>query len=327
MYNVALMGGLIQDAIPGQGEDAVCSLLGDRGALIACMDGCGGSGAKHYEKAGNCKGARIASHEVGAALKTFFSESGIAQNGFADYEDGTIETALHGCIDSRLGEVLAMLTDDGGKSRLKSRLSAELPTTLALLMAEEDQNNPGVIETMAIWAGDSRVYAFLPSGLRQLSEDDVVGGVDAEENLSTDAIMSNAITAAGNYRLNIKRRFFKGPGIYLAATDGCFAYFPSPIMFEGVLLSTLNESSTPKEWMQRLSKRIGAVASDDYSLQYAAFASEEDDFNTIKRMYAERSRVYNQRYGMPLRAMLERDDREGLQQLWQEYKAEYNSIQ
>ena len=52
MLNVSLLTGLIVDAIPGKGEDAVCSLLGERTALIACMDGCGGSGAQRYEFAG-----------------------------------------------------------------------------------------------------------------------------------------------------------------------------------------------------------------------------------------------------------------------------------
>lgn len=76
MLNVSLLTGLIVDAIPGKGEDAVCSLVGERTALIACMDGCGGSGAQRYEVAGEtCKGARIASHEVAEALKSFLTKA------------------------------------------------------------------------------------------------------------------------------------------------------------------------------------------------------------------------------------------------------------
>lgn len=204
MLNVSLLTGLIVDAIPGKGEDAVCSLLGERTALIACMDGCGGSGAQRYEVAGEtCKGARIASHEVAEALKSFFDQSGIAQDGVASIGDDEAASCLKACIDARLADVCAALGDQ--RSRIKSKLSAVLPTTLALLLAEPVAQ-PDRVSALAMWAGDSRVYALLPEGLRQLSADDVTGGADAEDNLTDDGIMSNAVSASGMYHINTKDR-------------------------------------------------------------------------------------------------------------------------
>lgn len=321
MLNVSLLTGLIVDAIPGKGEDAVCSLVGERTALIACMDGCGGSGAQRYEVAGEtCKGARIASHEVAEALKSFFDQSGIAQDGVASIGDDEAASCLKACIDARLADVCAALGDQ--RSRIKSKLSAVLPTTLALLLAEPVAQ-PDRVSALAMWAGDSRVYALLPEGLRQLSADDVTGGADAEDNLTDDGIMSNAVSASGMYHINTKRVELRGSCMLLTATDGCFAYFPSPILFEGALLETLEAANTPAEWMDSLSERLGQIASDDYSLQLAAFTQEGETFFDLKRRYARRMERYRRDYGEPIRRLISDGDREGMRALWKNYREQY----
>lgn len=107
----------------------------------------------------------------------------------------------------------------------------------------------------------------------------------------------------------------------LAATDGCFSYFPSPMSLEEVLLRTLMESHCPLDWENALRQEIGAVAGDDYTLQLAVIGFS--NFHALQTAYAPRWNAFRQEYAQPLRWILAENDLAGHRALWQAYKTTY----
>lgn len=73
-----------------------------------------------------------------------------------------------------------------------------------------------------IWAGDSRGYVLSDMGLAQVTKDDIDDSVDALDNISNDGVLTNVVSADGNYILHSKQIKIKDKIIIFNATDGCF---------------------------------------------------------------------------------------------------------
>ena len=220
----------------GFGEDSWCYAFSKSAGLIAAFDGCGGSGARKHEFYTGHSEAYIASRLCAGAFFDGFRDSFVQQEK-PPPRNRFFETSTQYC--KRTFAAYRPPTTQG--FRIKSSMITTLPTTVAAAII---QPSDGELLAAAAWAGDSRVYALTPRSLAQISLDDS----DVNDPYETDAMMTNTINADRAPRVNQKVCRIPLPAIILTATDGCFAYYTTPMEFEGVLLSTLLSASCPNDW-------------------------------------------------------------------------------
>ncbi len=304
-----------QDAAPCE-DERVLDTREDMRALVAVLDGCGGTGARRYLLAEGWSGARLASHLAGRRLCRWFSELNREEENGQTAEDQAL--ALHDALEEELLAAKDALAGEG-TSRISSRLSKELPTTLAALTAEAFPN--ARLRLRSFWAGNSRNYVLLPRGLRQLSRDDLVGGYDPWEDLSRDGVLSNSVNASVPFVIHAAETEVSLPCLIFSATDGVFSYFDSPIRLEWLLLSTLREAESPLAWENALREEFGALAADDHTLQLAALGFES--FAELQKAYAGRLELLEREYIPALQEAAEAEDSEQLRALWERYKTDY----
>ena len=286
-------------------EDSFAYSLNEERCLLAVFDGCGGSGAARYPAMKGKTGAYLASRTVSAAWQDWFDRlpRGVEPDTRKLREQ--VLTWLERCEKSA-GE-----REDTEKSR-----QSRLPTTAASALCSLGR---GGVDVLLQWAGDSRVYLLDGQGLAQLTEDDV-GGLDAMENLTANARLTNAIRLGKSVEIHSARITMGRPGLLFAASDGCFGYFSTPMEFEHLLLSTLLRSPNAQSWEQELTKEIGKCAKDDYTLCGAAFGF--GSFDAVKRQLARRSDMLYRTYIYGL----EECSPEEKQQLWLHYKDHYQRL-
>ncbi len=152
-------------------------------------------------------------------------------------------------------------------------------------------------EVSLYWAGDTRGYLLTAQGLRQLTEDDLAQPCDALDSLYTDTPICNYLCADQPFTLHEARFALPRQAILLLATDGAFHLLPTPMHFEALLLNTMWEATTQKQWGARLKKALSACAADDVTLllQPVGFAAYED----MRLHFNKRRRHVNQAYILP----------------------------
>ena len=296
------------DARKGFGEDSWCYALSKSAGLIAAFDGCGGSGARKHEFYTGHSEAYIASRLCAGAFFDGFRDS------FVQQEKPTSAQQIFEISKQYCQNTFAAYRPPAGQGfRIKSSMITTLPTTVAAAII---QPSNGEILTSAAWAGDSRVYALTPRGLAQISLDDA----DDYDPYETDAMMTNTINADRAPRVNQKVCRIPLPAIIFTATDGCFAYYTTPMEFEGVLLSTLLSASCPNDWESALSEQIGRVAGDDYTLVMAVLGFQR--FENLKQAFSQRYNFLCENYLTRL-AALPLSDAATRRALWASYRPEY----
>lgn len=306
-----------QECKVGHGEDnqRVCSC--DRVTVLAVMDGCGGAGARRYPEMRNETGARIAARAVRIAIANWFAAhfDRLQEFGLQNASAERIAQTMKEAIDAHLGYIKKRIVNTN--SAIKSKLSQTLPTTLSMVIIEPDVQYARCI---FVWAGDSRGYLLTRDGLRQMTKDDVAGGFDPDD-LTCDGIMSQAVSASGSYKLHTRELILSEPAIVLTATDGCFAYFATPMDFEATLLATLREARDFDDWRQLLIERLGEIAADDYSMLVAGWGYQ--DYRDVQQSMKLREQVFDQEYGKPLMSFKEKHDSSGILALWRKYRTFY----
>lgn len=296
------------DARKGFGEDSWCYAFSKSAGLIAAFDGCGGSGARKHEFYTGHSEAYIASRLCAGAFFDGFRDS------FVQQEKPTSAQQIFEISKQYCQNTFAAYRPPAGQGfRIKSSMITTLPTTVAAAII---QPSNGEILTSAAWAGDSRVYALTPRGLAQISLDDA----DDYDPYETDAMMTNTINADRAPRVNQKVCRIPLPAIIFTATDGCFAYYTTPMEFEGVLLSTLLSASCPNDWESALSEQIGRVAGDDYTLVMAVLGFQR--FEHLKQAFSRRYNFLCENYLTRL-AALPLSDAATRRSLWASYRPEY----
>lgn len=296
------------DARKGFGEDSWCYAFSKSAGLIAAFDGCGGSGARKHEFYTGHSEAYIASRLCAGAFFDGFRDS------FVQQEKPTSAQQIFEISKQYCQNTFAAYRPPAGQGfRIKSSMITTLPTTVAAAII---QPSNGEILTSAAWAGDSRVYALTPRGLAQISLDDA----DDHDPYETDAMMTNTINADRAPRVNQKVCRIPLPAIIFTATDGCFAYYTTPMEFEGVLLSTLLSASCPNDWESALSEQIGRVAGDDYTLVMAVLGFQR--FENLKQAFSRRYNFLCENYLTRL-AALPLSDAATRRALWASYRPEY----
>ena len=299
------------------GEDAaVTGMQGGKG-IIACLDGCGGSGAQRYDQLSGWTGARLASHFLGRAIFDWFARSMDSDLWAFDVKIDHIANELHGLFDSTL-DALQRISQNEQSPTIRGRMIKQFPTTLSMALMHSQGKK---VRDTFLWAGDSRGYLFTATGLIQMTSDDVQGALDPYQNLIADAVLSNMVYAGGKYVIHARSVSVDRPHLVITATDGCFGYLHSPIEFELVLLQTLEQARNPDEWEALLGARFGAVASDDYTMRIAIIGFQT--FQQIKTAFAARHRQFRTAYAEPMERMMRDNDQEGLISLWERYKKYY----
>jgi serine/threonine protein phosphatase PrpC len=300
-----LLAAVYREATPENGEDAQPLVTcGHNGAIaLGVFDGMGGAGGARYVFRGvERKGAYLASRmarqvaaRVAAELLSQPAPDITTTKATSDEFARNLDEQL------RVEFSLAAAELDGEQSKLRSSLVRLLPTTAAIALIwpspqhAGDAPNPPHLVTAA-WAGDSRIYLLDPTyGLAQLSRDDTRVETDALASLISDPPIDNCISASQQIRVNTHASQFREPTFVIAASDGCFGYFPTPAHFEFELLDTLQNAASLNDWQRLLLQRFDDVARDDASLAIAmvdfhTFLRAQDAFRT-RWSYVEREFV------------------------------------
>lgn len=322
--------------------------------LLAVFDGAGGAGGTSYTNAEgeSFTGAFKASRLGKKTLLDFFEE--LQQQSQPFVSDSTPKQLEERFKTNFKAELVKL--QNGSVSKIKSSLIRYLPTTMAAIYYEKaadastenglsalqnfagvfgSEKQPSSLKCNVLWAGDSRCYLLAaPSGLQQLTEDDLKTKGDALANLIEDSPMSNFISADVDFVLNYRQFIINTPVILIAATDGCFNFVASPAHFEFILLKTLHFAENAEQWQANLTEEIKKITGDDATMSLIALGWQ--NFNEIRRAFHARLYEIHKTYISPLvhldeevgwlegRMDLQKEERRRLrEELWREYKQKY----
>ncbi len=315
------------EAIQDCGEDSGFVGNYENGLVVTgVFDGCGGIGGKRYPEVNGRTGAYIGSQTAAFAADTFFKKFGEKFRKVKNQnEQLQLFRQLQENISGKLANVKKKLAQNGGV-QVGGSLSKSLPTTVCITTAISADE---ITLCNFLWAGDSRGYILDDNGLCQITVDDIdKNSDDAFLNLREDGILTNVANGDRTFTLHNELLFIKNddsqksskPFMIINATDGCFAYFLTPMDFENVILRTMIEASTPAQWMNHLKKEIKTVTGDDFTLAVSCFGFES--FDDMKKYYNMRQIYVHEKY------IRHQDgaDEEKLKQLWDDYKQSYYNI-
>lgn len=204
-------------------------------------------------------------------------------------------------FSAALKEKLAAIAQNAGlknESRLKGTYL--LPTTLSVTLMREREES---VDLICLWAGDSRAYYWNEEGLAQISDDHEIGGT-----------MTNLISLAKDFRLQICSLKVKKPCIVFNATDGVYKcmMFASPLDLESLLLQTILESESVEQLEENLDKIYENIGRHDDSNSLAAVTFGYADLGALKAAARTRSDEIERKIVSRLPGILTRD-----------YRAEY----
>lgn len=304
----------------GLGEDSMPLIYRSSSTFcVGVFDGMGGAGATEYPTLtiGEKTGAYLSSRIVRAVCFDWLDKK------------GKIEVwGLKEEISKYFNYLLSIWNIK--PSGLRSGFVRVLPTTLAIV---EATRNGSRTEVSSYWAGDSRNYVLLASGLKQLSCDDLRQPKDPLENLRSDDALSNCICQDKPFEINVKRISFNEPIIILSATDGCFGYLLTPMHFEFILLDCLMTSSNCTEWSEAIRKTLSPISSDDFTI---GLQIVDGDFNYWQNLLHGRYEFLKESVIKPIEqmksayenakqeyAMCEQNLYNRITESWHQYKEEF----
>lgn len=289
------------------GEDSFYCAKSNHSAVVSVYDGCGGLGARKYESFQGHTGAYMAARIVSGAVHDWYH-----CNHSKKWPDAEI---LMECIDAYIRTAYDVCAPYAlERMNIKGSMIRKLPTTMAFAYAEYAEDG---ILVHILWAGDSRIYLLNEEGLAQLTKDDIEVA-DALENLMCDGAMTNVLSSDGNFKIHSKSMKVTGPTMIFAATDGCFGYIPSPMEYEYVILKSLLNSRSPKDFQRALRIHLAQYAGDDLALGLMSFYY--GDFEKCKTLFTERLRFLERKY---ICFLHQDNSNEIVRRLWKEYKSQY----
>jgi hypothetical protein len=308
---------LYSETLSDRGEDAqpLLHVHPETGCVcLAVFDGMGGSGARAADGHGGRTDAYVASRLAREVITGAVAAEPVCRLSAED---------LRLRVERSLREAFRLAAEQvetaPPRTRVVSKMAHTLPTTLA--MAVVATAAPDVF-VRAMWAGDSRIYALTPEqGLMQLTSDHLRRPRDAFEGLYDEQPLSNFLSGDGDFHIDAIERRFQGPVLVLAATDGCFGYWPSPMHLEEALLASMCDATSIDGWAHALRARIVAVAADDASLAVVApLGTGLDELIGAFRGRLQRMRA----------EFLPGGDTDGvevgrLRELWQRYRTGYET--
>ncbi|GAA2321556.1 hypothetical protein Scani_00900 [Streptomyces caniferus] len=305
------------ERVPGRGEDAepfVAHHFGAQQGMLAVFDGSGGAGSSPAWQAPDGEtrtGAWVGSRVARLAADCWFHD--VVERGQADTPE-------------QLTQYLKYFLSKAPQRRSKivGTMRRRLPTTLAAVQYQMREQHS--IECQALWAGDSRAYTLQPgAGLRVLTRDHTQES-DALELLRSDPPMTNSICADREFVVDVQRRSFQLPCVFLAATDGFFGYVHTPAVFEYVLLSTLMQADNELEWADLIRREVQGYTADDASMALIALGYQ--DVRHLRGAFADRYVTVRDRYvhGRPQGTDLTERIRGWQDDTWRSYRADYETF-
>lgn len=264
------------------GEDAPPLLIQKgKACAVGVFDGMGGAGATSCNSSigdGHTQ-AYVSSRIVSSSMDTFLQNHLPTDDVAAEDMKAVIMRKLREEKEAFPPKVM---------SSLRSKLVRDYPTTLAIVTFQEHDK---AYQVDSYWAGDSHCYLWTKGGFFQISKDDLEDNNDPMKNLHNDSPISNCICADREFFIHHKSiPLPKEPVIILCATDGCFGYYPTPMHFEYVLKSCLQEAKDKEEWKMKIMNKILKVTGDDCSLSLIAmgFSSFAELKKSMKDSAVER---------------------------------------
>lgn len=282
---------------PDNGEDGFVYALNESRAMVGVFDG--GPDAGQSAALKGKSGGYLASRAAAAAYLHWFEALQPGQESGA--ED----------VKEQIRDYLKLCREQAGPD-----FAGRLSTTAAAAFCRPGR---GGVDVQLHWAGDSRVYLLDGAGLAQLTEDDP-GGLDAMRKLSEDRAPARVIRLNREFTIHTARLTMNRPGFLFAATNGCFGRLSTPMEFEYLLLSTLQNAPNAESWEKNLSESIGKAAEDDYCI--SGVALNAGSFDEMKRQLAGRT---SQLYRTYIRGLDACTGEEKLQ-LWEHYKEHYHRL-
>lgn len=302
------------------GEDSHSFDCVGKVGFIAAFDGCGGLGARKYDKLEYKTGAYIASRAAANATLRVFQDS------FKD-----IKTLRQGATEAMAKHIYNVFKNEleGFKQyceiqghRIKGSMLKEFPTTASIVIYNCDEKK---LECAFLWAGDSRGYILTPDGLSQYTRDDIDGMEDALSNLSKDSRLNNVVSAEGDFIINNRFVEVHYPVVLITSTDGCYNYFCTPMEFEFMIVKTLVESSSINMWKEKLKDYLLKYACDDFTIVIAVLGWK--DFEGLRFAFEERLSYLENKFIEPLKKVQPLDagriGNDRTEDLWNMYKTTY----
>lgn len=267
---------LVHKPLKGHDEDA--PPFADDKMIIVC-DGLGGGGQNRYKFNGEMRtSAYLGSREISQAFHKYCDVNYDKICSSMENPEEII-TDLKKYISKSLTDFVA---ENELKNLVRGKSMQMLPSTLAAIIYKVCDEH---IDALVISAGDSRAYMLTSDkGLQQLSEDDVLDGVDA---YSKSATMTNNISQNGEYHVNYA--YYKLPlnCILFVSSDGCFDYVSTPMEWEYILETAIvNCKNVLDSENDALGESIGNILEkrglkDDCTIAGTIFGfSESDELRT-----------------------------------------------
>ena len=258
----------------GEDGEPIARNFTDVGAVVAVFDGMGGAGASQVQVdstytniEGMCSMAYLASRAASRAVS-----GAIAQFGKSDL--GALKVELEKVITEKLKNLAERPGGRGAGPRIRGTMLSEYPTTVAIGIVRPSPDEFGERCVTVYWAGDSRVYAIIPSELVPLQ---LLTIDHTETGGGGDAALDKFASSSG---LNLDQREYELPreAAVIAMTDGCYGYM-TPFQLMLLLIKRLQFSKNYEDWLSAIKSDIVAVAGDDASF---AISFGEGGFDALK---------------------------------------------
>lgn len=292
------------EIIPQSGEDSFIYFFNENKGLIGVFDGCGGIGSRRYQTLDLKTGAYISARAVSECVANWFDN-------YSELEYIEDKTRI---LAQEINDTLALFKSKTTTSKIKGSMTKDFPTTLSITVLEKVNN-----ELIAdfIWAGDSRGYILREEGLVQITIDDIDESVDALDNISSDGVLTNIVSANANYVLHSKTVSIKKKCIIFNSTDGCFSYLKTPMEFEYLILYTLATAKSVNEWKSKVESSIRKFAGDDHTISLVAYGFKT--FTEMQMYYQKRTEFLYEHYIK----YLKNSTKQEIEILWNKYKKVY----
>ncbi len=273
--------------------------------LIAAFDGCGGVGGRRYPLLQNHTGAYIAAGLYADCLREWFTQSAtdLPRAHIAEDLGALFAQAAHEYNAKYLGHMPTAVTGS---------MVRTLPSTAAVALLFDH-------DAALYWAGNTRGYLLTDAGLKQLTDDDLLGQCDAFESLFEDSPIMNYLCADQPFTMHEKTISLPPRGVLILATDGAYHALPTPMHFEAMLEHTMWKSSAKKQWKKLLTEALIKRAADDMTLVLQPFGFHR--YEELSAFFDKRRRHVQQAYILPA-DQAEPGNRLALKSLWEMYQKE-----